>query len=136
MTTQEKIATGVAWLTGLGIAAIGTRFLLQPEASAAGYGAAAPTSGDPYLAVKGVRDIGSGLILLSLLSTGQHRAVGATLLAASVIPAGDAAIVLAHGGPAATAYGVHGGTAAAMVAAAAVILRRTRPAAFARAALT
>jgi hypothetical protein len=42
--------------------------------------------------------------------------------AASVIPIGDAAIVLAHGGPAYAAYGTHGATAAVAIAAAAVRL--------------
>ena len=45
------------------------------------------------------------------------------LLAATVIPVGDAVIVLRRGGQKSTAYGVHGATAAAMVATAAILLR-------------
>lgn len=120
---SSRIASAVAWLTGVGIVAIGTRFLLAPEAAAAGYGATPSAHNDAYLAVKGVRDIGAGLMLLTLLSTGQRRTVGWALLAAAIIPAGDAAIVLRHRGSTTIAYGVHGATSAAMIAAAAALLR-------------
>jgi len=43
------------------------------------------------------------------------------LLAATVIPVGDAVIVLRRGGQKARAYGVHGATAAAMVAIAVIL---------------
>ena len=61
--------------------------------------------------------------MLALLANKQHRAAGWTLLAAAVIPTGDAAIVLRHHGTGAIAYGVHGATAAAMVATASVLIR-------------
>jgi hypothetical protein len=44
------------------------------------------------------------------------------MIAASIIPIGDGINVLRHDGPKATAYGVHGATAAAMVATAALLL--------------
>jgi len=44
------------------------------------------------------------------------------LLAATVIPVGDAVIVLRRGGQESTACGVHGATAAGMVATAAILL--------------
>jgi hypothetical protein len=118
----QKAALAVAGVIGVGIIGIGTRFLLDPAASAAGFGVPAPAATDPYLAVKGVRDIGSGLILLALLATRQRRAVGWAMLAAASMPIGDALVVLAHGGPADVAYGIHGATAAVMVAAAGVLL--------------
>jgi hypothetical protein len=43
-------------------------------------------------------------------------------VAASTIPIGDAIIVLRHHGPKATAYGVHGATAAVLLATAALLL--------------
>lgn len=43
------------------------------------------------------------------------------LVAASIIPIGDGVIVLRHNGPRATAYGVHGVTAAVMLATAAIL---------------
>lgn len=118
----QKAALAVAGVIGVGIIGIGTRFLLDPGASAIGFGVPAPAASDPYLAVKGVRDIGSGLILLALLATRQRRAVGWAMLAAASMPIGDALVVLAHGGPAYAAYGIHGATAAVMVAAAGVLI--------------
>jgi len=50
------------------------------------------------------------------------RVLAGFLLAATVIPVGDAVIVLRRGGRKSTAYGVHVPTAAAMVATAAILL--------------
>ncbi|WP_323184694.1 DUF4267 domain-containing protein [Streptomyces virginiae] len=66
-----------------------------------------PPGGD-VLAVKGVRDIATGLVLLALLLTGQRRALGWAMAAITFVPAGDMVIVLTEGGPASHAYGVHG----------------------------
>ena len=120
-----NIGYGLSGLLGLGIIFIGTRFLLAPRTAAADFGiAAGQDSGrsDPYLSVKGVRDIASGLILFILLAAGEPRLLGGFMLAAAVIPVGDAIIVLQRNGPRATVYGVHGATAAVMLAAAAFLL--------------
>jgi hypothetical protein len=121
--TLQRVAYGVAAVIGVGIIAIGTRFLVDPAAGAAGFGLASPATVDPYLAVKGVRDIGSGLILLTLMATRQRRAVAWAMLAASFIPIGDMLIVLGYGGPTWVALGIHGATAAVALAAAVVLLR-------------
>lgn len=71
-----------------------------------------------YLSVKGVRDIASGLVVFILLAAGKPGLLGGFLLAASIIPVGDAIIVLRGNGPKATVYGVHAATAAVMLAAA------------------
>jgi hypothetical protein len=126
----QRAALGVVGVIGVGISLIGARFLLDPAASAAGFGVPAPAADDPFLAVKGVRDIGSGLILLTVLAMRQPRVVGWVALAASFMPIGDALIVLAYDGPAYAAYGIHGATAAVAIAAAAVLIsgRAERPA--------
>jgi len=81
---RTDIGYALSGLVGLGITAVGTRFLVSPAKAAAAYG----------------------------ISVGQEvsRAVG------------DAVIVLRRGGRKSTAYGVHGATAAAMVATAAILL--------------
>ena len=114
-------ALAVAALGGAGIVAIGARFLVRPDPAIEAFGV--PVTSDPYPAIKGVRDIGTGAIVLALLGTRQYRALGLTLAMASVIPLGDAAIVLTHGGSAAAALGIHGATAAAMLAAAGPLIR-------------
>jgi Domain of unknown function (DUF4267) len=120
-----KIGYGLSGLLGAGIIVIGARFLVAPEAAAAGYGIASPQRGpaeDPYLAVKGVRDIASGLVTFVLLAAEKPHTLGRYLAAASIIPIGDATIVLRGNGPKATAYGVHATTAAVMLATATLLL--------------
>lgn len=127
-TSRGPLARGamaVAALVGVGIGAIGVRFLRRPDVAAAGFGVPAPAE-DPYLLVKGVRDIGSGLIIVALLAVGDRRALGWALVAASAIPAGDTAVVLARGGTVATALLVHGATAL-VVAGAGATLAATAP---------
>jgi hypothetical protein len=99
--------------------------LLAPRAAAAGYGLPAspdPGSAGPYLAVKGIRDITSGLFVFILIAARQPHVLGWLMLAATLIPAADSVIVIRHRGSKATAYGVHGATAAFMLATADLLL--------------
>ena len=112
----------------MGIIIIGARFLLVPSTAAAGFGIAAWHAGgkaDPYLSVKGVRDIASYSSPSSCSPPGPH-VLGWFELAASMIPIADAIIVLGRGGPKATAYGVHGATAAVLLATAALLFTLPR----------
>jgi hypothetical protein len=126
----QRAALVVVAIIGLGIIGIGLGFLLNPGALGAGFGVPVPAGDNPFLAVKGVRDIGSGLVLLAVLALRRPRVVGWVTLAASTIPTGDALIVLAYGGPASAAYGVHGATAVVTIAAALALIsgRAGRPA--------
>ena len=116
--TTTTIAYTLAGLIGAGIIFIGARFILAPRVAAAGYGVQ-PDLGQrsvrAYLSVKGVRDIASGLIVLTLMAAGATHPLGWMILAATIIPLADATIVLGHGGPKSIAYGVHGLTAAVML---------------------
>jgi hypothetical protein len=121
-----KIGYGLSGLLGGGIIVIGARFLVAPQAAAAAYGITTgqgePAS-NPYLAVKGVRDIASGVVAFVLLATGKPHVLARYLAAwGSIVPVGDATIVLRGNGPKATAYGVHGATAAVMLGTAALLL--------------
>jgi hypothetical protein len=122
--SMHYIAGGLAALMGVGIIVIGASYLLAPEASAKGFGLPDWPTGDAvaWLNVKGVRDIVSGLVALVLLATGPLHALGWFVLVAAIIPIGDAIIVLRYGGAKGLAYGMHGGTAAAMVAIAGLLL--------------
>ena len=115
----------LAALTALGIIFIGARFLFAPAVAAAGFGVTIGHDGadaGAYLSVKGVRDIASGLIAVILLAARTPHILGWFELVASTIPIGDAIIVRRHHGPKATAYGVHGATAAVLLATAALLL--------------
>jgi hypothetical protein len=70
-----------------------------PQPTAAGFGIPdIPTENlQPWLLVKGVRDIASGLFVAVLLAYGNHRLLGWFMLAATFIPVGDALIVLRSG---------------------------------------
>ncbi|MFJ7590488.1 DUF4267 domain-containing protein [Streptomyces sp. NPDC097617] len=131
----KHLATALAGIGAAFILYVGLSYLLAPQATAADFGL--PTwprqEGSAFLAVKGVRDVGTGLVILALLVTGQRRALGWAMAAITFVPAGDMAVVLADGGSAGTAYGVHGATALA-VALTAVLLLRERPAPGVRAA--
>ncbi|WP_232323464.1 DUF4267 domain-containing protein [Catenuloplanes japonicus] len=113
------VAYGLAVLLNLFIIVIGVRFLLVPEASAAGYGVPDRTSA--YRAVKGVRDLSFGLIGLALLAFAGAWAAAWFMLAAAVVPFGDTVIVLRNGGSRATAFGIHFATAAAVLVSAALL---------------
>ncbi len=115
----------LAGLIAAGIVFIGARFLLAPGVAAAGYGVQpdlAQRSVGAYLNVKGVRDIASGLFVFILIAAGATHLLGWVILAATIIPVADAAIVLGNDGPKSTAWGVHGLTAAVMLVTAALLL--------------
>lgn len=123
--TATTIAYTLAGLLGAGIVFIGARFILAPRVAAAGYGVQpdlGQSSVGAYLSVKGVRDIASGLIVFILIAAGATHLLGWVMLAATVIPLADTAIVLGHGGSKSIALGVHGLTAAVMLTTAALLL--------------
>src|SRR5262249_25868133 len=64
---------------------------------------------------KGIRDIASGLFVAILMACGSAHVLGWLMLAATLIPVADAVIVLHQGGSRTVAFGVHGGTAVAML---------------------
>ena len=124
-TVPTKIGYGLSGLLGASIIIIGARFLVKPQAAAAGYGVPNEQGGqgsDSYLAVKGVRDIAFGLVTFVLLAAEKPHILGRYLIAVSIVPIADATIVLRGNGPKATAYGVHATTAAGMLGMAALLL--------------
>jgi hypothetical protein len=106
----------VALLACAAIIAIGGRFLLQPRPATVAFGIAADNLRG-LTAIKGVRDITSGLVLVVVWLAAGAVPLGWALIAAAVTPIGDAVIVRTNGGKLATALGVHGLTAALLIAA-------------------
>jgi hypothetical protein len=119
------VANVLAGLVGAAIILIGVRALLAPQ-GAAGFGIPGTPVDDPnfrsWLAVKAVRDIASGVFVFILLAAATPHLLGWFMLAAAGIPAGDTLIVLRSNGPKAVAFGVHGATAAVMVAISVLLL--------------
>ncbi|HEV3359797.1 MAG TPA: DUF4267 domain-containing protein [Pseudonocardiaceae bacterium] len=118
------IADVIGGLVGVGIIAVGIRFILQPQAAAAGYGVSAPPNPGvhAYLAVKGGRDIAFGLVTLGLLFAASAHVFGLLLILESAAAIADAVIVFANKGKPAVALGVHGLTAAVMIVAGILLL--------------
>src|SRR6202790_113429 len=88
-------------LIAVGIVFIGSRFLWDPAAASRGFGI--PNSPLPstdftgWLAVKGARDIVSGLFVFLLMANGSPHLPGEFLLVANLISLGDEGIVLLSG---------------------------------------
>ena len=72
--------------------------------------------------VKGVRDIVSGVLVIVAIITARAD-LWWLILVLSLIPLGDALVVLTNGGRKSAAFGIHGATAAAMIIAALLLER-------------
>lgn len=108
----------LAALVSLAILVIGLLYIAAPDRILGGFGLRPPAPDADtraWLRLKGVRDIASGLLVLTLMLTTDHRTVGIALLVFAVIPFGDMSTVLASGGRKATALLVHGITCAVML---------------------
>ncbi|HLS24684.1 MAG TPA: DUF4267 domain-containing protein [Beutenbergiaceae bacterium] len=115
----------LAGLAGLAIAVIGVLYLVRPRLIAASFGLPVPTEPEatPWLRLKGARDLTTGIAAGVLLWAATPSVVGWAVLAFTVIPIADAAIILgARHGNSRAAWGVHGSTAALMVVAALMLL--------------
>ena len=62
------------------------------------------------------RDVTSGLVVLAMLLWGSSHNLGIVLLIEALIPIGDMSLVLAARGSTRRAFGIHGLTAALMIA--------------------
>lgn len=118
----SPVAYGLAVVISLLVVLIGARFLLQPEAAAAGYGVPAKPDGDrAYLTIKGLRDLAYGLLGLALIAFATPTAVAWYMLIGALEPLGDTVIVLRHGGTKAAAFGIHFATAVVVLLDAALL---------------
>ncbi len=124
----KTVNTALATAGVLFILYIGVSYLLTPQTSAPTFGLPQWPSGDGdgFLILKGIRDLVSGLALGVLLLTGHRRALGWVLLVEALTPFGDMTNVLAHGGSATVAFGVHGLTASLIVITGLLTLHETR----------
>jgi hypothetical protein len=113
------IAYGLAIVLDLLVLFIGARFLLQPEAAAAGYGV--PSKPSAYLTVKGLRDLSYGILGLALIAFAGAYAAAWFMLVVALNPLGDTLIVLRNGGTKAVAFGIHFATAVVVVISAALL---------------
>ncbi|AQZ62567.1 small membrane hydrophobic protein [[Actinomadura] parvosata subsp. kistnae] len=128
LPSHTTIGTVLAFIGALFIGYVGVSYLLAPQSMAPNFGLPSWPHGEGagFLAVKGARDLASGLVILTVLVRGNRRVLGWVMLATAVTPIGDMLIVLLSGGEPATAFGVHGATAAAVILAGALLLSGSR----------
>lgn len=118
---MQLMSIAVALLAAAGIIAIGLMYLSTPRRATLSFGLPLPEEGANlawWLRLKGVRDVVSGLVVLSVLVWGGSVVAGIVLLVEAIIPLGDMSLILAAKGSTKRALGIHGVTAALMVAAA------------------
>jgi Domain of unknown function (DUF4267) len=104
----------------VGVIVIGCFYLVSPERISGSFGRKPPASDADtraWLRLKGIRDVASGLVLLTMMLTADSRLVGIALLAFAIIPLGDMSIILGSGGSRSKAFSVHGATCAVMLVA-------------------
>jgi len=108
----------LAALIAVGIIVIGCFYLASPERALGSFGLKSPASDADTLAwlrLEGVRDVASGLVVLTLMLTADRRLVGIAVLVYAIIPFGDMSIVLGSGGSKSRAFSVHGVACAVML---------------------
>jgi hypothetical protein len=115
---QNAISLSVAALIAVAVTVIGTFYLASPKRVTGSFGLKLPSPDADtraWLRLKGIRDVGCGLVVLILMLTADRHSLGIALLALAVIPFGDMSIVLGSGGSRLSAFSIHGLTCAVMV---------------------
>jgi hypothetical protein len=100
------------------IIVIGCFYLVSPGRMTGSFGLTPPASDADtraWLRPKGIRDVVSGLVVLTMMLTTDTRSVGIVLLVEAIVPLGDMSIVLGSGGSKSRAFSIHGVTCAVML---------------------
>jgi len=122
-----KINSPLFWFTLLipvAIIGIGINFILNPVGASTAYGIPIhDPAAFPFMWVKGIRDIFSGLVVLTFLLRGDRRTTAILFALAIFIPVGDGLVILAHLGFAPPIF-IHWGTALYMMIVSAFLLRK------------
>jgi uncharacterized membrane protein len=114
----NAIQLSVAALIAVAIIVIGCFYLVSPEQISGSFGLKPPASDADtraWLRLKGIRDVASGLVVLTMMLTADRRSVGIALIVFAIIPLGDMSIVLGSGGSKSKAFSIHGVTCAVML---------------------
>ena len=111
-------------LIPVAIIGIGINFLLNPVGASTGFGIPIhDAAAFPFMWVKGIRDIFSGLVVLTFLFRGDRRTTAILYALAVFIPIGDGFVILSHLGFAPPIL-IHWGTALYMMIVTAFLLRK------------
>ena len=121
---METFGVVMAATAGAAIFVVGCLYLLVPRVMAASFGLTSlpEEPAIPWLRVKGVRDLVAGVVAAVLLFTADPLVLAWCVLAFTLIPIGDAVLVLSSKGRKVAAWGIHGSTAALMLISVLLIL--------------
>jgi hypothetical protein len=114
----NAIPLSLAALMAVAIIVIGCFYLISPERMTGSFGLKPPAPDADtraWLRLKGIRDVVSGLVVLTMMLTTETRTVGIALLVEAIVPLGDMSIVLGSGGSKSKAFSIHGVTCAVML---------------------
>ena len=115
---HNAIPLSVAALIAVSVFIIGSFYLVSPERISGSFGLKPPASDADtraWLRLKGIRDVASGWVVLTMMLTADRRSVGIALLVLAIIPLGDMSIILGSGGSKSRAFSIHGVTCAVML---------------------
>ena len=123
-TAMQIVGLVISWAVAIGIIGIGIGYAAKSELNATRFGLTQLPEREArgWWQVKGVRDIVSGVLIIVAIITACTD-LWWLILVLSLIPLGDALVVLANGGRKSAAFGIHGATAAAMIIAALLLER-------------
>jgi uncharacterized membrane protein len=128
--TDLTIRTPLFWFTLLipvAIIGIGINFILNPVGASAGYGIPMHDPAVfPFMWIKGIRDMFSGIVILAFLLAKDRRTTAILYTLAILIPVGDGFVILGHLGFAPPIF-IHWGTALYMMVVAAFLLKTGKP---------
>lgn len=127
-TYELRKNSALFWFTlviPIGIIGIGINFILNPVGASAAYGVPInDPAAFPFMWIKGIRDIFSGLVILPFLFNGNRRVTAILFAIAIFVPFCDGLVIIGNSGFAAPLF-IHWGTMIYMLIVAA-FLRRNR----------
>ena len=115
---HNAILLSLAAVIAAAVFVIGCIYLVSPARISGSFGLKPPASDADtraWLRLKGIRDVGSGSVVLALMLATDRRSVGIALIAFAIIPLGDMSIVLGSGGSKSKAFSIHAVTCAVML---------------------
>ena len=115
---HNAILLSLAALLAVAIIVIGCFYVISPQRMTGSFGLKPPAPDadtSAWLRLKGIPDIVSGLVVLTLMVTTDSRTIGIALPVLVITSLGDMANVLGSGGSKSTAFSVHGVTCVVMV---------------------
>src|ERR1700727_2542876 len=93
----NAIPLSLAALMAVGVIVIGCFYLVSPERISGSFGLKPPASDADtraWLRLKGIRDVVSGLVVLTMMLAADRRSVGIALLVEAIVPLGDMSFIL------------------------------------------